>query len=437
MRRTRQGWWRGGHVGISPHRRIGLAIAILSWVAIAGLTLYPAPDQAATAADTSIWCLLCGDLGAVDVFLNILLFLPLGVGLGLWRPGWRRAVVLIGLTTLTVEVLQLSFIPGRDASLSDLITNVAGGLAGYLTAGSLRRIIFPSPATCFLLAVLGAGAWLVQQAFASWALQTSFPASVYFGQWAPVLGQFDHFTGPVQSVEMNDVPVPGWRLPNSAEIRDMLEQPVRITVQAGSGERTRRTAPVFSIFDDRQRMIALVGVRGDAVVFHLRTRLDGLRLRSPVFALPEVRPPVIGTPMTIVAAHAPESYLLSVEHPGGSASRMFRVSPSWGWSFILPFNYVFGPEAAWLTAVYVGLWWMVIGYWAGRARGRGAALWWGLTLLSLVMGLAGVPLQFGFLVSQAGEWAGGLIGFGVGWLLGSWSTPALTGSEAPVGLVIS
>ncbi len=79
------------------------------------------------------------DSGAVDVFLNVLLFIPVGFGLteSLRERGRSRAAVL-GITLVagalfsyTVELLQF-FIPMRDSGWGDVITNSTGSALGSL-----------------------------------------------------------------------------------------------------------------------------------------------------------------------------------------------------------------------------------------------------------------------------------------------------------------
>ncbi len=77
--------------------------------------------------------------GAVDVFLNVLLFIPFGFGLAesLRERGRSRAAAL-GITLVagalfsyTVELLQF-FIPVRDSGWGDVITNSTGSALGSL-----------------------------------------------------------------------------------------------------------------------------------------------------------------------------------------------------------------------------------------------------------------------------------------------------------------
>ncbi len=135
-------------------RHLGYLVLVLSLAFIGLMTLLPAPEEAARAAATPLDCILCGDLGSVDFLLNILLFVPLGVGLGLAGFSWRRAVVLAGLLSAGIELLQMKFIPGRDASLGDILSNTLGGGLGALLAARWQDLVFPSPRRSRRLALL-------------------------------------------------------------------------------------------------------------------------------------------------------------------------------------------------------------------------------------------------------------------------------------------
>src|SRR6185312_15817912 len=97
----------------------------------------------------------------------------------------------------------------------------------------------PAPRTAFRLAVAAMSLWMLQQAFAAWALQPSLPRSVYYGQWAAELGQFDSFTGKVFQVTANGLPLGNGRFDASEVVRAELESPrMELNVQARSGELT-------------------------------------------------------------------------------------------------------------------------------------------------------------------------------------------------------
>src|SRR5687767_3754236 len=98
--------------------RIGRFTALLGVLFIAATTLVPLPEKSAAAAATPVWCLVCGEYGGVDVLNNVLLFIPLGLGLRLMGLRTSRVLMLGFFTSVSIELLQLTFVPGRDASLS-------------------------------------------------------------------------------------------------------------------------------------------------------------------------------------------------------------------------------------------------------------------------------------------------------------------------------
>lgn len=399
--------------------QIGLILAIAGWLLILFVTLFPAPDQVVTAADTSVWCLVCGEVGMVDVTLNIILFIPLGVGLGLLGIPWFRALLVIGFTTLTIEVLQLSVVTGRDASLSDLITNSLGGALGLAVASHWRRVLFPPPRTSMAVAGLGAAAWLLVQGFTAFALQRVLPRSVYYGQWAAELGQFEKFTGQVVTVRLDSVSLPGTRLARSDRVREALLAPNSVLeVRAVSGHPTADVAPIFSIFDDRQREIVLLGQDGRDLVFRVRTRTAPLGLRSPALRLADVLPDGPGAPIELRARAWTGHYRLDADIGGKSHSRDMALSASWGWTLLLPFDHAFGDEMPWLTMLWVGGLLLPVGYYAGRSRSIRPGI--GLVLLGmlLVIGLVLIPIVAGFVVVHPLEWVAGIAGGGGGFRLG-------------------
>jgi hypothetical protein len=71
----------------------------------------------------------------LDALVNLLGFMPLGWLLATARRpwSWRRTVVTALLASATIELAQL-FIPARVPSLTDVILNGAGGLAGWAIA---------------------------------------------------------------------------------------------------------------------------------------------------------------------------------------------------------------------------------------------------------------------------------------------------------------
>lgn len=82
-------------------------------------------------------------VGFKDVARNAIMYAPMGIALallGLWqvRFGVLRAVLIVGLVSLSMETAQL-FVSDRNPSVTDLILNVAGGAAGFLVVAWIRQ----------------------------------------------------------------------------------------------------------------------------------------------------------------------------------------------------------------------------------------------------------------------------------------------------------
>jgi FeS assembly protein SufD len=102
-------------------RAAGAALALAGFLFIAVATLTPLPNVMYSLPRT---CIVCGELGVVDVVNNILLFVPLGAGLTLAGVRRRTAVALCVALTVTVETLQIGVIAGRDAKITTLYTTL-------------------------------------------------------------------------------------------------------------------------------------------------------------------------------------------------------------------------------------------------------------------------------------------------------------------------
>lgn len=127
--------------------------------------------------------------GALDAFLNVLLFAPFGFGLAekLREKGKLRAATLASvwvtgaLFSYTIEVLQI-YVPSRDSGWGDVITNSSGSVVGYLgyelygkwvlgILGEIENVLrsFLRPRTAALLLLAYFGIWFA----ASYQLQTT------------------------------------------------------------------------------------------------------------------------------------------------------------------------------------------------------------------------------------------------------------------------
>jgi hypothetical protein len=109
-------------------------------------------------------------------------------------------------------------------------------------------------------------------------------------------------------------------------------------------------------------------------------------------------------------------YVLRAESAAGAVERTIPFSVGWGWSALLPFEYALGPEARFLSALWLGGLLFPVGYWAARPARAGA--WLALAALVALAGLAAVPALLGLPPASVVEWVGTGAGLAAGWLAG-------------------
>lgn len=391
----------------SRSRAAGRLLTVLSLAAIAFFTLRPRPELAPLSAETPVWCLVCGASGVVDVILNVLLFVPLGVGLALAAVPAVRAVLVAAAVTLTVELLQLSIVSGRDASLSDLVTNTLGAWLGVVLARRWREVLLPPPHVAARLA-LAWGAFVVGVAVATGvSVAPSMPAPPYWGQWTPELAGFAQHQGEVVSAVVEDIEVPSHRLRDSPALADSLaDGELSASVAARLRQPTRLTAPIFRLVDGEGEQLLLTAQRGTDLIVETGTRSERFRLRTLTLHLPAALP--VSQPAEIEVSSTPREYRITLKRPGSTRTFVVTRSVTWGWALLSPFWNRIGEHHRLLDAVWLAGLMLPLGWWAGVTgrRGRGALLCVGV----LAAALAGAPAALGLSPAGFSSWVGGAIG---------------------------
>jgi glycopeptide antibiotics resistance protein len=89
------------------------------------------------------------DLGAppqltderIEVICNVLLFVPMSLLGSLLKPQWTwSSWVVVGYcATFSIELVQALFLPGRSATMQDVVANTGGALIGALIAWTIRH----------------------------------------------------------------------------------------------------------------------------------------------------------------------------------------------------------------------------------------------------------------------------------------------------------
>jgi glycopeptide antibiotics resistance protein len=353
-------------------------------------------------------CILCGERGTADALVNLILFAPFGVGLRLARLPLRRAVLTGALLSGLVELAQ-TVIPGRDPSLGDVLFDTLGTAVGFVLAARAPQLArLPDVAAARLSLAFAVLLALVVVATGI-LLQPSFPQSLYYGQWTPNLGHLEWYRGKVLTASVGGIPVDSTRLDNSAAVREALLDSVAVAVQAVAGPVVPRLASLFSIADDRQRGILLIGPDRQDLVFRYRKRAADWRLDEPdirlVGGMLGVSPGDTLAVMQWTLASGGRCLSTPIRHECGLG---FTVGSAWG------LLYYVGHFPPWLRGLFgflaVALPLVPVGFFLRLRWESGASA--GLAAAALLW----LPATVALLPTQPHEWSGALFGLLAGQL---------------------
>lgn len=403
-------------VASAPHlRRAGLALVVASLFVIGMATLRPEDGNPIPSL-----CIICGIYGGVDAILNVLLFMPLGAGLALCSLRGKRALPTMALVSLAIEVTQLVAIPGRDASLGDLMNNTIGGALGFALTRHALVWLRPSPSTARRLTIGWSGFWLLVQAGSSFGLAPALVQSRYYGQIGRSLEVFARFEGKVISAAIGAEAIPDWELPKSASVKSALERGEPVTATVVPGEPTPDLAPIIRVADDKQREILLLAQDRRALVFGVRSGAAVLRLREPLVAMRNVFPDSsVRSPRSSIdtlrlnARHTGKTVELRVSGAATTSGLAVRVRPSLGWTLVAPTEWYL--DGRLVEAMVTWFWCCIlvtpIGYWSTQAsvpgskghRNRFLAVWTFGVVLVAIIGLLIIPVWFGIAPATSGD----------------------------------
>lgn len=361
-----------------------------------GAILYATLQPAAVADRTPPWwCVACGDLGRADFLLNVILFIPLGSVLRFTGARLRTAILSGLLLSVFIELTQ-AFIPGRDTTLGDVISNTLGAAAGFacvaLLVTAARRTWRPPIPTG-----LSVGAALGIIALTGVALHPSFPPSIYYGQWTADLGGgLEWYRGHIVRATVGTTPLPSRELDHQDAVRALLDEGAPLEVTAVAGPPPDGIAPLFSIYDDREREILMLAPRGTDLVIRFRTRSISWGLDHPYLTLAGALDGVrAGDSLTVKVWRQAGRLCVLVNH---RRSCTLGFTAGAGWSILIY------PESFgwWVRALLDGLWVGGILLPAGFfATSRNALI--GAAAVT-ALGLAVLPGAVGLIPTTAWEW---------------------------------
>jgi len=403
-----------------PGRAAAASVVTASLALIGFMTLRPAEAP----AGLPTFCIFCGPLGGVDFTLNTALFVPLGLGLRWLLGRWTTSVIIGAATTLVIEALQWRFIPGRDASLGDLLANTLGTMLGaWLAVAGLRWVNATSSearrfAGAFGIAVtlvVTASAWMLQP------IQTRYPQWV---QWKPERRNLDTFQGRLMEVELNEIPLRPTQILQPYRSIDPVTRSVmvRATLTIPPAP-TRRQAIIVRIANPLEEGFYLAQW-GQAAVFRTRIAAERLKLRPLLVGLENALSvsdtETNGTTgeITLEANSNPRAMAVRRGPTGRETEVTLRRTIGLAWALLLPWDVALRPtwwlaNALWLGSLTFPVAFLTIRSGGTRSGDSGRALvWWPLPL---VLGsMVAASAASGLSPLGMGEWLGVLTGIVAG-----------------------
>jgi len=396
--------------GLNPHtpktrrRAVGIAIALAGAVAVGCLTLWPLPMAAKQSRLTPVWCLVCGDVGMQDVLQNVLMLLPVGLGLGLagWRP--RRAALAGFALSFMVELLQYTVVPGRDASLSDVVTNTLGAAFGALIAARLDWLLYPPPRDAARLAASAVGTWGLLWVAAGWLLSASAGPAPWHMVLQPEMIDAPPFPGRIGAAEFGGTPLRAGRqavapLVLTAYAHDSVAFRADVVTGPPSGKRTG----LLEVRDGDSTLQMTIAEQDGAVRFAMRTHSSRLLLRPLVFRAPAAAPPSAGTRVVLGVRREAGAITVWPSREGERGSRA-AIGPHWLATVLLPVDARPGLgweifAYLWVTALLLGAgWWLTLAPYGSRLTLAFASL------AVVIGGLRTVPPLFHLSDTSAVGW---------------------------------
>jgi hypothetical protein len=392
------------------------AFAAVAFIAV--MTLQPA---AGPPTPLPFVCLFCGSLGGVDFLLNVVLFVPLGLSLYHVFSSAKKTLAAGILYTLLIETMQWRFIPGRDASMGDLIANSAGTAIGIALAlvsvhalhatGRLARRMAGAFAVMVSLVVFATGALLQ-------------PISVRYGlavQWKVPRPNMDTFKGELQSVSLNGEPLVAAQWVSPRAFRDRNTGAVNLEARIGSRvEPSVRQAIIVRLASYLEEGLYL-GQWGTSVVMRTHQVAELVRFRPLLVSLdgalsaPAVSDGHAGS-ITIIAMSNSRAVSLARSGSGEELRTTMNRTIGLGWTLIMPWDVRVTPAWWFANTAWLGALILPVAFFTLRSRRHQSSpgvlsLW---PLLAAVGVMAVFPRWLGLSGLSLAEWFGIAAGIAFG-----------------------
>src|SRR5438445_1083454 len=322
---------------------------------IAGATLVPMASGV-PGDGIPFWCLGCGDYALADAVANVALFVPLGWALARTGVPCSSGLAVVLKTTIGVEWLQYAVIPGRVASVADILANTLGGVIGLVlphlhrwVVETRRRAVCASFVYGVLLsACLEAGE--ATQAVLSPGTLDWTRGAADGSHYVPVTGLLREVRGDGVLITFDQ-----WLDVPPAKGTD-------IVVALTSGRPDTGLAHVVIAWMPNGRGWMWLEQRDRDLHLHLASASDRARLRGHSVWLRHIMPMAAGERVTVRLVVRPFFYRISVETNAGPVVREARAGPGDGWRLVTPGEREWGLRTKVLTAGWMAALLWPLGY---------------------------------------------------------------------------
>ena len=341
------------------------------------------------------WSWYEGDEALGELLQNLILFVPLGIGLVLAGVSLVPAIVIGALLSFGVEFAQ-QWIPGRDPSVADIACNTISAAIGAGLVRLAPRWLTVSPERsgwhALGAAILAVLVWLGTAA----ALQPTFGPSPYRVIKTPSFRNWVDYRGDVQEARM-----------------DGGKMYVKATFPSSPPHRLSALAAVLNAHDEWGTTLAIAE-------HDLLMRYD-TPARKLTLAQPDLRWE------HVLDKIAPgETFIAMTGHEAGRLC--LALNTEWrcdiGYTIGDGWKLIFYPEhwPGWLLAIinacWVAGWTIGVGFLAGRTGGgdgprRAAKVAVAIVLLAMIV----IPMTTHLKGSSLLEWIGALVGIELGLVL--------------------
>ena len=337
--------------------------------------------------------LASGDAALAELIQNLILFIPLGIGLAWCGVPLLYATAIGALLSFSVEFAQ-QWIPGRDPNVGDILCNTISTAIGVTLVRLSPHWLTVSPQRSGVQALGAAGLAIV----------------VWFGTAAllsPTFGPPPYTVTPRPDFNF-------WGLYQGAVLESRLESGLLYVKATFPDRPPGRPSPLAAVVDGNGKLATVFAVAGRDLSMRYDMPSLRLTLEQPDLRWEDALAKVAPADTFMATTGREKNDLCIAVIPEYRCGLGYTIGDGW--------KLIYYPQGrpAWMLGL-INLLWMMgcvigVGFWGARSRGgeNGAG---GIALTIVIVGVLMVPLVTGLNATPVHEWFGALAGLGLGYLV--------------------